>query len=138
MWISALYLVGLGVLIFEIWATIKNIKTRRQIEKTDKMIKYHLLAWFIGIPLGIASVFMWYRTQGTHGQQYKIIGTPFAAAAFDERGADYVSPLTPIMMGLNCIFWFLIPQLYIWGKGFGSKRKRSTPDAITNQEDTPA
>jgi len=129
-------LVGLGVLIFEIWATIKNIKARRQIEKTDKRRKYYLLAWLIGISLGIASAFMWYPTQGTHGQQYKIIGIPFAAAAFDEKGADYVSPLTPILMGINFIFWFLTPQLYIWGKRLGGKRKRTTPDSITNQEDT--
>ena len=131
-------LVGLGVLIFEIWITIKNIKARGQIENTDKRRKYHLLAWLIGIPLGIASAFMWFPTQGNHGQQYKIIGIPFTAAAFDEKGADYVSPLTPILMGMNFILWFLTPQLYIWGKRFGSKRKRHTPDAITNQEDTPA
>ncbi len=131
-------LVGLGVLIFEIWITIKNIKARRQIEKTDKRRKYHLLAWLIGIPLGIASAFMCFPTQGNHGQQYRIIGIPFIAGAFDEKGADYVSPLTPILMGINFIFWFLTPQIYVWGKVLGNKRKGTTPDAVTNQEDTPA
>jgi hypothetical protein len=138
MWISAMQLVGLGVLILEIWATIVNSKARKQTEKTDKKRKYYFLAWILGIPLGIASVFMWFPTQGNHGQQYQIIGIPFIAGAFDEKGADYISPLTPILMGINFIFWFLTPQLYIWGKWLGNKRKRNPPDAITNQEDTPA
>ena len=77
MWISAMQLVGLGMLILEIWATIKNIKTRRSTEKTDKNRKHYLLAWLTGIPLGIASAFLWFPTEGNHGQQNKIIGIPF-------------------------------------------------------------
>ncbi len=138
MWISAMQLVGLVVLILEIWVTAVNIKAKKQTAGPLKGQKHYVLAWLIGIPLGIASVFMWYTTQGNQGQQYKIIGIPFLAAAFDEKGADYVSPITPIFMGANFIFWFLIPQLFFWGKELGSKRKRTKRDAITNQEDTPA
>lgn len=138
MWISAMQLVGLGVLFLEVWATVVNIKAKKQTEKSFKGQKYYFLAWLIGIPLGIASVFMCFPTLGNHGQQYKIIGIPFIAAAFDEKGADFVSPLTPILMGTNFIFWFLSPQLYFWGKGLGSKRNQIASDAITNQEDTPA
>lgn len=137
MWLSVMQLVGLGLLIFEIWATIKNIKAKRQTEKTDTMRKHYLRAWLIGIPLGIASAFMWFPIQGNHGQQYKVIGIPFIVAAFDEKGADYVSPLTPIMMGINFGFWFLIPQLYIWGKWLGSKNNETTAEATTNKKDTP-
>ena len=138
MWISTMQLVGLGVLILEVWATFVNIKARGKTEKPDKWRKYYFLAWLIGIPLGIASAFMWFPTQGNHGQQYKIIGIPFIAGAFDENGADYISPLTPVLMGINFIFWFLTPQLYLWRKGLRNKRKMTSPKVITNQEDTPA
>lgn len=64
MWISAMQLVGLGVLFLEVWATVVNIKAKKQTEKIFKGQKYYFLAWIIGIPLGIASVFMWFPTQG--------------------------------------------------------------------------
>jgi hypothetical protein len=137
MWITTMQVIGLVLLILEIWAVIVNARIWRQFDKSDKRRKYYILAWVIGIPFGIASVFMCYPTSVNHGQQYKTIGIPFLAAAFDENGADYVSPLTPILMGVNFTFWLLFPQLYIWVKWINIKRNQTLKDSIANQEDAP-
>jgi len=57
---------------------------------------------------------MRYPVTGNHGQKYILLGIPFVAAAFDDKGADYVSFLTPVFMAANAVFWLLLPQFFLW------------------------
>jgi len=65
------------------------------------------------IALGfVASVFP-YPVMGQHGELYRVLGFPIPSAAFDAQGADYVSPLSLILIGLNVCTWALFPEIVI-------------------------
>jgi hypothetical protein len=117
---TSLQIIGILLLLLEIRAVVCNIKIRN--EKSKDWQKAYGQSRIIGVVLGFSSIFMTYSTPGTQDQLYKIIGIPFMAGAFDEKGADYVSVLTPLIMGLNFIWWVLLPELYVWLKGKIQKR----------------
>jgi uncharacterized membrane protein HdeD (DUF308 family) len=121
---TSLQIVGVLLLLLEIRAVVCNIQMRK--EKSEDWQKAYRKSRIVGVVLGFSSIFMTYPTRGTHDQLYKIIGIPFMAGAFDEKGADYVSVLTPLIMGINIIWWVLLPELYVWLKGKFEKRCHRT------------
>jgi hypothetical protein len=44
-----------------------------------------------------------------YSERYRAFGFPLPAAAFDGGGLDYVSPLTPIILGLDFVLIGAIP-----------------------------
>ena len=69
--------------------------------------------WVIGLALGIASYFIHYPAEGTT-DRYMVYGVPFMSFAFDQKGHDYVGPLTVPALILNFGTWALLPQLFFW------------------------
>ena len=85
----------------------------------------HRWRWLLMLVLGVAAVFVVYPVAGGAGQHYKVWGFPFMAAAFDSRGADYVSPLTPVLMVFDILVWAVLPDLFLWGWHVYAGRRNS-------------
>ena len=104
-----------AIIIAEIVAAYKMKKAYKSNNFKKIWRNPYKLRWLFGAPLAIGSFFMTYTIDG-ETEKYRILGFPIMAAAFDEAGRDYVSPLTgPIMFG-NAIFWYFLPWvfLFIW------------------------
>ncbi len=121
MFTVAMELLGLAIFITEIVSAIKNIKFKKATVMKSTWKRSYWWSWAVGIPLAVSSVFMIYKITSDSGETYSIIGLPFFAGAFNSKGADFVSPLTPLFMLANIIFWLLIPQLYMWVWSFRIK-----------------
>ncbi len=121
--IIALEILGLTILVTEIISIIKNYRLKKILTNDATWRKLYWWSWIIGFPLAIASVFMVYGVKSDSGDLYKILGVPFVAGAFDSKGADFVSSLTPVFMLLNMTFWFLTPQLYMWVWSFRVRKE---------------
>jgi hypothetical protein len=111
---NIIFIIILLLLLAEIATTHSNFRAKRNYGKHELWRKAYLWAWGLGLPLAVSSFYMKYSATGNHGQKYTLIGIPFVAAAFDDKGADYASFLTPVLMGLNAVFWLLVPQLVMW------------------------
>jgi hypothetical protein len=122
-----LTIIGLLFFILEIIIFPTNLRTRKAYNTSQRWRQVYRWAWIIGLLLAVSSVFMRYPAKGNHGQQYILIGIPFVAAAFDEKGADYVSSLTPVFMAANALFWLLLPQLFMWGWQLIRKQESGLP-----------
>lgn len=102
-----------AIIISEIMSAVKLKKAYKNNKIEGRLKKLYKWRWLLGAPLAIGSFFTFYTVQGDT-EKYRIIGLPIMAAAFDEAGRDYVSPLTgPIMFG-NAIFWYFIPWLFLF------------------------
>jgi len=85
--------------------------------------------WILGAALGVASFFFSYRMESpTTDDVYQVHGWPFFAYAFDQRGWDYVGPLTLPFIFLNLVVWALLPQLLVWPLSWSCRRRgKDTP-----------
>ena len=66
-----------------------------------------------GLLLAIGAACISYTTSGGD-DQYKVWGIPFIAFAIDQRGWDYVGPLSALAFILNGIVWLLFPAFVLW------------------------
>jgi hypothetical protein len=86
--------------------------------------------WLLTLLLAVGAVFCVYPVTGRAGAHYRVWGFPFMAAAFDSRGLDYVSPLSPLLIGLDVLTWALLPDLFLWcWRVYASRRRDSTGDS---------
>ncbi len=107
-----LFFFGIFILLTEITALVLNCKKTYGKNRIAASKKYFSIALCLGALFSILSLFIKYPFSDT----IKICGFPFAAAAFQyENGCwvDYVGPLTGFYMLLNCLTFFLIPQLVL-------------------------
>ncbi len=51
----------------------------------------------------------------------RVVGIPFFVAYFDSAGRDYVGPLTMPGVIANSLFWFAVPQIFLYA--FNRRRK---------------
>lgn len=69
-------------------------------------------AFLLGLLLAVGSVFVSYPV----GDNLRVMGFPFLAAAFERRGdiwIDFMSPLTPVAYLANATFAFVLPHLLL-------------------------
>jgi hypothetical protein len=77
--------------------------------------------------LAVAAVFCVYPVAGRGGEHYRVWGFPFVASALDSRGLGYVSPLSPLLIGLDVLTWAFLPDLFLWGwRVYATRRGGST------------
>jgi hypothetical protein len=110
--VLALMLIGVAVLAASIWAWRKNMKVVVA-EMPPLWRGLWRWRWVIGIALGIAGCFLRYPLDGDT-DRYTVYGVPFMSYAFDQRGHDYVGPLTMPALLLNFVTWAMLPQLAFW------------------------
>jgi hypothetical protein len=110
--VLALMLVGVALLGASIWAWRKN--RRLTISAMPPLWRsVWRWRWLVGVALGVGSCFLRYPLEGG-GDRYMVYGVPFMSFAFDQRGHDYVSPLTVPALMLNFVTWAMLPQLLLW------------------------
>jgi hypothetical protein len=110
--ILALMIVGVALLGLSAWAWRRNrlliVAGMPPFWRT-----FWRLRWIVGLALGCGSYFIRYPLEGEDGI-YTVYGVPFMSYAFDQRGLDYVGPLTMPAIVLNFIIWACLPQLLLW------------------------
>jgi hypothetical protein len=114
--VLALMLIGVVVLAASIWAWRRNRKLVI-LEMPPLLRVFWRWRWVIGIALGISSYFLRYSLDGTT-DRYMVHGVPFMSYAFDQRGHDYIGPLTMPALVLNFVTWAMLPQLILWAFTF--------------------
>jgi len=120
--VAVLTLIGIGVLGASIWAWRRN----RQLTVSAMPALWRSVwrwRWLIGLALGVGSYFLRYPLEGG-GDRYTVYGVPFMSYAFDQRGHDYVGPLTVPALILNFVTWAVLPQLLLWV--FGGRQAKRT------------
>jgi hypothetical protein len=63
----------------------------------------HRWRWPLMSLLAVAAILCVYPVTSRTGEHYRLWGFPFTAAAFDSRGLDYVSPLSPLLIGFDVL-----------------------------------
>ena len=102
-----LFIIGIIILVASVTFSILNLKRYKTRELAWKR---YILLLVLGLLLGVLSIFVTYP----YSEEYKIVGFPFAAAAFQktEHGwIDYVGTMTPVFMAANFVCWALLPQV---------------------------
>ena len=110
--VLALALIGVAMLSASIWAWRKNKKVVVA-DMPPLWRAFWRWRWVVGIALGVSSYFLRYPLEGTT-DRYIVHGVPFMSYAFDQRGLDYVGPLTMLALVLNFITWVMLPQFVLW------------------------
>jgi hypothetical protein len=120
--------VGFVLLVASACATFFNLRVDPAV-RPPLWRKFRRLGWGLGTILGVASIFMFFPVTGTDGLRYSVHGVPFPAYEFDEKGNDYVSPMSMPFVLLNILFWLLLPQFVLWVTS-GHRRREEAPRAV--------
>ena len=110
MLLIVLIAVGLAVIIVGSLALVRNIRRARAPEQKRLAI---VLAFAVGLALSAGSFFVVYP----YGDDARIVGFPFPAAAWERQGDrwhDFVGLTTLPFMCANALFAFLLPHLFLW------------------------
>ena len=81
----------------------------------------------VGLVLAVGAAFISYRTSGGD-DQYQVWGVPFIAFAIDQRGWDYVGPLSALAFILNGVAWLLFPAFVLWLWRLRQSSSQGTPN----------
>jgi hypothetical protein len=129
--VLALTIIGLALLSLSVYAWIQNNRLPFA-ELPSGWKRFWRLRWVlalvVGLALGIASLFTRYEVDAGN-DHYLVYGIPFMSYAFDQRGFDYVGPLTAPALLLNFITWALLPQSVFWIVSLPLRRRLSTHGA---------
>jgi hypothetical protein len=112
---SAVAYLGPAVLALGVVAFVANRRLPAAVALPPYWRRLHRWRWLLVLLLAVAAVFCVYPVTGRAGAHYRVWGFPFMAAVFDPRGSEYVSSLSPLLIGLDVLTWALLPDLFLWG-----------------------
>jgi hypothetical protein len=111
--IVGLLILGVLLLGAEVIAVRVNRRTLSSGSFTSRWRWLYKWQLAVGLALAIGAAFISYPASGG-SDQYKVWGVPFIAFAIDQRGWDYVGPLSALAFILNGVAWILFPAFVLW------------------------
>jgi hypothetical protein len=120
-------ILGVLLLVAEVAAVRSN---RRTSSSGGFSVRWRLLCKWqlaVGLPLAVGAAFISYPASGG-GDHYTVWGIPFMTVAIDQRGWDYVGPLSALSLILNGIVWILFPAFVLWLWAVLRKNQQATPN----------
>lgn len=112
MLLTVLIVVGLAVIVAGAFALARNVR-QVLLQKQRKALSSILLTFAVGLVLAVGSFFVVYP----HGDNARIVGFPFPAAAWERHGDrwhDFVGLATLPFMCANALFAFVLPHVFLW------------------------
>ncbi len=127
--LNAFAILGAVLLLLSGWACWRNARADVSGMSLPWLVLWHS-RWVFGLALGVVgySFSYWYESPTTD-DVYRVHGWPFLSHAFDQRGYDFLGPMTGVALFLNFLAWGLLPQLLVWPLTWGRGRMgASCPD----------
>ena len=106
-------ILGVLLLVAEVVAVRINRRTLSSGNFTSRWRWLYKWQLAVGLPLATGAAFISYPASGGT-DQYQVWGVPFIAFAIDQRGWDYVGPLSALAFILNGVVWLLFPAIVLW------------------------
>ena len=106
-------ILGVLLLVAEIVAVRVNRRTLSSGSFTSRWRWLYKWQLAVGLALAVGAAFISYPAS-SGGDQYQVWGVPFMAVAIDQRGWDYVGPLSVIAFILNGVAWLFFPAFVLW------------------------
>lgn len=111
--IVALLILGILLLVAEVVAVRHNRRTLRTGSFSGRWRWLYKWQLAIGVMLAVGAAFISYPASGGN-DRYTVWEVPFIAFAIDQRGWDYVGPLSALALILNGVTWIFFPAFVLW------------------------